>query len=237
MEYGYISDKGITRENNEDYILICEKPNLFFIADGVGGHSAGEIASETACKFLMDYLIQRADALRIEPDEVLKDALELANNHVFDISKTKSEYDGMGTTMVILYLEDDRYTIASVGDSRAYLFDGTNLLSLTKDHSLVQEMIDGGIIDQEEAKTHKYRNVITQSLGMPLKVDPYFAEGTLLEGESILLCTDGLHDYVDMQKIRELLKDYDLKEALEKAINLANASGGNDNCSMIVIKN
>ncbi len=236
MDYAYISDKGLARENNEDYILINDKLTVFLLADGMGGHSAGEIASEKACRFLMEYISSRSDRLKEDPRELLKESLEVANKHVLFLANEEPEYNGMGTTMVVLYLEGRRYIIAGVGDSRAYKYSSGELLKLTKDHSLVQEMVDDGIISSEEAKTHKLRNVITQSLGMQLEVEPCFAEGELKDEEVILLSTDGLHDYVDMEFVRKTIEANDISEVANKLIQIANEKGGNDNCSVVLVK-
>lgn len=235
MRYAYMSDKGLTRENNEDFILISENLSLFLLADGMGGHSAGEIASEEACNFIVRYVNENASELEDRVVEVLVDAIKAANTHVLNCAESKEELKGMGTTLVLLYYRDSAYTILNVGDSRAYKYVDGKLLPLSRDHSLVQEMLDDGIINETEAKNHAYRNVVTQSLGMPMKVEPQVIEGVLQEGETLLLCTDGLHDYVDMNEVAEFLSGGDLDFAVKKAIDLANKSGGNDNCSLICV--
>ncbi len=234
MKYAFMSDKGITRDNNEDFILISEKPPVFLLADGMGGHSAGEIASENACRFVMEKIYENKDKLEKDYIEIFENAIKQSNEHLLKMSEKDSELEGMGTTLVLLYLVDDKYTIFHIGDSRAYKFSGKKLIKLTKDHSLVQDMVDDGIISEKEAKNHKLRNVITRSLGAPQEVEIDFVEGNLKEGELLLLCSDGLHDYVDLNRVISLLKKHGV-DAVEHIIDLANKAGGKDNCSVICV--
>ncbi|MDO4772624.1 MAG: Stp1/IreP family PP2C-type Ser/Thr phosphatase [Bacillota bacterium] len=234
MKYTFISDKGISRDNNEDFILISEELSLFLLADGMGGHLGGEIASEQACRFIMDEVYADKKGLKENPVRVFESAVQKANAQLLEMAVVNPELEGMGTTIVILHMEEDDYTICHLGDSRAYKFDGKKLIRLTKDHSFVQQMIDDGIITEKEAKNHKYRNVITRSLGFPLEYNLEFTKGQLQEGEILLLCTDGLHDYVDLKKVEKLLKKHGI-EAIDEIAGLANEAGGKDNCSLVCV--
>ncbi len=235
MKYTFISDKGKARENNEDFILISEELSLFLLADGMGGHEAGEIASEMACRFIMDRIYADKKALVKNPKELFQDAIEDANVHLMNMAQENPTLSGMGTTLVLLYLDNNKYTICHLGDSRVYKFDGQRLSKVTKDHSLVQKMIDDKVISEDEAKTHKYRNVITRSLGSPMDYNLEFITGKLKENDILLMCSDGLHDYVDMKQVENLLKAEGI-DAIEKMVELANRLGGRDNCSIICVR-
>ncbi len=234
MKYTFISDKGISRTNNEDFILISEELSLFLLADGMGGHEAGEIASEEACRFVMQEVFEHRKKLKKKPKEIFEAAIEAANLHLLNMARENPTLDGMGTTIVLLYIDDYKYTLCHIGDSRAYKYDGKSLIKLTKDHSLVQKMIDDKVISEEEAKTHKYRNVITRSLGSPLEGKLDFVEGILKDDELILMCTDGLHDYVDLEEVKKLIEE-DGVDAINRIVHLANQAGGRDNCSVICV--
>ncbi len=234
MKYTFISDKGKSRDNNEDFILISEELSLFLLADGMGGHLAGEIASEEACRFIMEAVYSNKEELKKNPKEVFLNAIEDANAHLIKMAIDNPKLEGMGTTLVLLYILDKEYIICHIGDSRAYKYDGKKLTKLTKDHSLVQKMIDDKVISELEAKTHKYRNVITRSLGSPMEDKIEFIEGKFKDDEIILLSTDGLHDYVDITKVEDLLKEKGI-DAINYIVHLANEAGGKDNCSVICV--
>lgn len=238
MNYAFLSDKGITREKNEDFILINEDLSIFILADGMGGHSAGEVASEEACYFVMDYILERVEELDTDPINLFSEAICQANNHVWDTALDNPSLSGMGTTMVLLYIRDDEYYVANIGDSRAYMYLGGQLNQLTRDHSWVQAEIDSGRMEEEMARFHPYRNVITRCIGVERDSykPPQFVEGRFEEGMAILLCSDGLHDYVDMEQVKSYIEDYELDEVVEKAIDLANENGGRDNCSVVIVK-
>lgn len=235
MKYTFISDKGISRVNNEDFILISEELSLFLLADGMGGHLGGEIASEQACRYIMKEVYQFKEDLETEPVQVFQNAIEDANVYLLNMAKEHSELEGMGTTLVLLHIKDDTYTICHLGDSRAYKFDGKKLVKLTKDHSVVQDMIDEGLLSEAEAEHSKYKNLITRSLGFPLQDKLEFITGTLQEDDIILLCTDGLHDYVNMKKVEKLLKKHGI-DAIDELVGLANEAGGKDNCSVVCVR-
>lgn len=238
MNYAYLSDKGITRDKNEDFILINEDLSIFILADGMGGHSAGEVASEQACYFVMDYILKREEELDSDPIELFSDAICEANAYIWEKALETPSYNGMGTTMVLLYVRDGDYFLANIGDSRAYMYLGGELNPITKDHSWVQAEIDSGRIEEDKAKFHPYRNVITRCIGVEKDnyKPPQFVKGRLEEGSALLLCSDGLHDYVDMDDVKDLIENYDVDEAAQKAIDLANEKGGKDNCSVVIVK-
>lgn len=238
MNYAYLSDKGITRDKNEDFILINEDLSIFILADGMGGHSAGEVASEEACYFVMDYILKREEELDDDPIGLFSDAICEANSYIWDKAVENPIYSGMGTTMVLLYIRDGDYYVASIGDSRAYLYLGGELNAITRDHSWVQAEIDSGRIEEDKAKFHPYRNVITRCIGVEKESykPPQFVEGRLEEGSAILLCSDGLHDYVDMEVVKSYIENYDVDLVAKKAVDLANENGGKDNCSIVIVE-
>lgn len=238
MKYAYISDRGRERENNEDFVLINEELSIFILADGMGGHSAGEVASEEACYFVMDYIFKNSEMLQNEPLSLFNEAIEAANDYIWEKAKENPNYNGMGTTMVLLHVKDRDFYIANIGDSRAYKFSKGVLSQITKDHSWIQNQIDKGRINEENAKMHPYRNVITRSIGLEKAVykPPQFIEGKLEDGEIIMLCSDGLHDYVDMDVVSSYIDNYDMDEAAEMSVKLANDEGGRDNCSLVLYR-
>lgn len=238
MNYAFLSDKGITREKNEDFILINEDLAIFILADGMGGHSAGEVASEEACYFVMEYILEREEELDTDPISLFSEAISEANDYIWNKALDNPSYKGMGTTMVLLYLRDGEYYVANIGDSRAYLYLGGELNPITRDHSWVQAEIDSGRIEEATAKFHPYRNVITRCIGVEREnyKPPQFVEGRFDEGNAILLCSDGLHDYVDMDEVKTYIENCDAEEVARRAIDLANEKGGKDNCSVVIVK-
>lgn len=238
MNYAYLSDKGITRDKNEDFILINEDLSIFILADGMGGHSAGEVASEEACYFVMQYILERVEELDTDPIALFSEAISEANGHIWDMALENPSYSGMGTTMVLLYIRDGDYYVANIGDSRAYMYLGGELNPITRDHSWVQVEIDSGRIEESKARFHPYRNVITRCIGVEREnyKPPQFVEGRIEEGTAIMLCSDGLHDYVDMDVVKSYIENYEVDEAAKMAIDLANENGGKDNCSVVIVK-
>jgi len=201
--YG-ISHTG-TRENNEDNFLVMELPDahLLAVADGLGGHNAGEVASQMAVDTLRE-VFEREYGEGMDDEEVkklLEKAYRLAHERISE--NAVGEREGMGTTLVTAFVRDGKAIIANTGDSRAYLIRDGKIVARTKDHSIVQELIDKGEITPEEARKHPMRNIITKALGIDFGVD--FYEWVLDRGDAILLSSDGLHDYVDEDRIVEII--------------------------------
>lgn len=235
MIYSYMSDKGIVRDNNEDFILVDEHKSIFIIADGMGGYNAGEVASTEASTCVYKHLIQDEQIEKTEDLETLfKESFKIANQKLLDMVKEDTKLFGMGTTLLLFFVREDIYHILNLGDSRAYLVKNNKIIPITKDHSLVQEMIDDGLINENEAKSHKYRNIITQSLGMDVPINPEYLSGKLSKDEKILLCTDGLYDYVDKEDIEQIILNNSIEESIKLLIDKANENGGRDNCSVII---
>lgn len=233
------TDKGLKRETNQDGFFAAElAENIAFaiVCDGMGGANAGNIASETAIKMISDYVIHsfRVNMDNIAVGKLLKNALESANIEIYDMALKNKDLKGMGTTAVAVLLRGNQAVIAHVGDSRAYLA-GDTLIAVTRDHSIVQSLIESGKITAEDAKVHPRKNVITRALGAEESVMPEINEITLNDGESLLLCSDGLWGYAQETDILNSL-NAETTNVAEKLITLANDGGGGDNITVVVLK-
>ncbi len=243
MDISAISDVGILRKNNEDTIyftndIIGPFDNLFIIADGMGGHASGEVASRelvsTYCKYLKEN-----DMMVSDYEKILKKVLIHCNDEIYKMSTMKSELVGMGTTATILTIKNGIGVIAHVGDSRLYVIKNNELYQKTIDHTYVYELFKKGKIKEEELKTHPNRNLITRAVGIgkTVKVDKLSID--LSEVEYILLCSDGLNSMLTDEEIKDTIinnRELELSEVSQKLVNKANEEGGNDNISVILIK-
>lgn len=239
--YG-VSDVGLSRDHNEDSISWDIDLGLIMLADGMGGHNAGEIASELAVTAIRDALLdvltpEILDTKLIKCDDALREAVIYANEEIHEQANRRIECAGMGTTVVITLFHDDKVTYAHVGDSRIYRYRNGEFKQLTQDHSLVQEMIDNGYLSQEEAMVSSSRNLITRALGIAPDVEVDI-NTELLDGDDIyLLCSDGLSDLLSEQDMTRILteKRDNLGDAAQQLVDLANEHGGTDNISVILI--
>jgi protein phosphatase len=228
VDYAARTDVGKTREHNEDSFCVNADLGLYVVADGMGGHASGEVASEIAVRTIEQ---------RIKQGCGLVEAIENAHTAIVDGVKEGLGKHGMGTTVVAIQLAGDRYKLAWVGDSRAYLWDG-ELSQISKDHSMVQMLIDSGQITRAEARNHPRKNVIYQNLGAA-EVEGHqvsVEQDVLYKDQKIILCSDGLSDEVDDAQISEIMSLADnVEDAAEKLVTAALDNGGNDNVSVIVI--
>lgn len=236
------TDVGQLREHNEDFIGWDAHLGLILLADGMGGHNAGEVASELAVSSIRDALQDvlgpdMASSNMIDFNDAIREAIVYANDEIIRMANERLECAGMGTTIVVTLFHGDRVIIANVGDSRMYRLRDKALSQLTTDHSLVQEMLDNGYISEEEAQLSASRNLITRALGIADQVDVDVAQDTAQNGDTYLLCSDGLTDLVTDQEILQLLllSNDDLKTGCKQLIALANEKGGKDNISVILI--
>lgn len=230
-----VSDKGSKRESNQDSYLVNESLGLFVVADGMGGHSGGEVASSLAVQTL-ETEIKVMKTANLSVKELIQKVYERASIRIFDKAAIESpELMGMGTTMVSCYVADGRMYIGNVGDSRCYLFDKNNLWQLTEDHSLLNEQIRSGILKPENAGSFTGRNVITRSVGYERVVYPDVIEREVRAGETYLLCSDGLSGLVPDPKILDCFKTKSLNEVALALVNLALAHGGDDNVTVLVL--
>ncbi len=233
-----ITDIGKRRKLNQDYVFstvesVGNLENLFLVADGMGGHNAGDYASRMAVETVVKAV---ADSRSESPRGILKEAIVIANKEVFQKSKDGEELEGMGTTLVAASFKEDTVTIANVGDSRFYLADGTDLIQITKDHSWVEEMVERGGLEREQAKHHPDKNIITRAVGTDAEVKIDFFEKKVKKGQTFLMCTDGLTNMLEDEEILKILSE---EEALEikskKLVDIANQKGGIDNISVMLI--
>jgi protein phosphatase len=240
--YG-ISDIGLVRKNNEDVWTSQELPYPFFVlADGMGGHKAGEIAAKVAvdelCKKLKELLSDVEESL--SPEEIslgLQAAILSANEHVFKLSVEQPECAGMGTTLSCFLIYQDTLLFGHVGDSRIYRFRKGTLKQISHDHSLRQELLLKGSLDITQAASYPYKNVITRAIGTHATVEPDIGILTIMPGDIYFLCSDGLSDTTSEGEIRSLIaKAETIKEASDSLIATAKAHGGHDNITVVMVE-
>ncbi len=231
------TDVGVVRSGNEDTYLMASDRGFFVVADGMGGHAAGEVASEMASRLVAE---EFRPARGMSDDELMAQmvaAIRSANGAIFRRTALEEDKRGMGTTVTALALLPRRYLIGQVGDSRAYLLRGGVLTQITKDHSYVQEQVDAGRLTPVEARVHPYANVITRCVGSNGDVVPDLYVGTLEPDDLILLASDGLTGMLDDEDLREILMaDLDLEQMIDRLIADANHRGGLDNITTILVK-
>jgi serine/threonine protein phosphatase PrpC len=249
---GAVSDKGRVRSNNEDYLLVDGKNNVFIIADGMGGHRSGEVASKMACDIIAKNLSQAlgqkeegggdkvvfgsSNPALSEIANYAVSSIKIANEVIYEASLNYSQNKGMGTTLVLTIYLNNSYIIGWVGDSRAYLVRQGQLSQLTRDHSVVQEQIDKGLITPQQAETSDYKNVLTRALGTDSNVEPGVLESEACSGDYLLLCTDGLTKMLsDEQILAPFTAGGEPQEIADKLTSRANDAGGRDNVSVIVL--
>lgn len=233
-----LTDIGMRREMNQDYFYSSEEPvgslpNLFVVADGMGGHNAGEFASRYAVETMVNTAknTEKTDTIGI-----LTECVSNANASLWAYAGTHDEMRGMGTTLVAAVLDGRRLVTVNVGDSRLYVI-GDGIRQITEDHSLVQEMVRMGEMDRESARTHPDRNIITRAVGADRKVQTDVFETVLEPGDRILLCSDGLTNMVEDQRILQVMNgEGDLTSKTESLVELANRNGGKDNITVITIE-
>ena len=239
MKIYSITDPGRVRSSNQDAFFAGELiPDAAFaiVCDGMGGANAGNVASETAVKVITDYILRsyRAKMDSFDIEKMLKNAIVSANMDVYDMSLKDASLSGMGTTVVAALIHNDEVVIAHVGDSRAYVVDDS-LQQLTRDHSVVQSLVESGKITPEDAKVHPRKNVITRALGAEENVVVDSMQLVLKEGQTLLLCTDGLTGYAESDEIFNIFKTTDAELVPEKLVELAINGGGGDNITAVTL--
>lgn len=233
-----LTDVGRQRKLNQDYVFTSEMPvgnlpNLFIVADGMGGHRAGDFASKYAVETVINEV---AVAEEKDPVELLRSAMSRANERVHQKASLEEKYYGMGTTMVACVIEDDKLLAANVGDSRLYVMN-KEIEQITRDHSLVEEMVQMGGIDRASARSHPDKNLITRAIGVQETIEIDFFQVELKEGDIILMCSDGLTNMLEDEDIRMILAGQrDIVEKAEELVKAANENGGMDNIAVILIK-
>ena len=238
-EFAAATDTGRVRSHNEDAVAILPGCGLAVLADGMGGYAAGEVASDIAVSVIRDVVEQRFLRGPVTVDtlwEVLVDAALEANEAILAAAVDEPSLRGMGATLVAGLFGEDRVAIAHAGDARAYRLRDGMLTALTKDHSVVQEKIDAGLLSVEEARHSKIRNLVTRALGVDVELTVEAHEHRVEEGDLYLFCSDGLHDMLGDDEIAELLaSDVSLEELCRGLICAANEAGGADNVSVVLV--
>lgn len=233
-----ITDIGRKRQLNQDFIYLSETPvgnlpNLFIVADGMGGHKAGDYASRYAVETAVEAI---GASFEKNPVRILGGAIERANTLIRQRARENIAYSGMGTTMVAATCMGRYLEVANVGDSRLYVIND-KIEQITRDHSLVEEMVRMGGIDKASAKNHPDKNIITRAIGARNYIEPDFFNVELQAGDIVLLCSDGLTNMVDDEVIHQILtEDGSIRDRVEKLVETANQNGGKDNISVIVIE-
>ena len=247
MIYNCDSHVGKVRKNNEDYCMgeIIQTEDdcigIFALADGMGGHKKGEVASKIAVDSIIDFLkenILKSCGIKMDYlDDVIKQGYNYANQKIFDKVLEDSSCEGMGTTLVVAVIYKDDMIMANVGDSRGYLLHNDEFRRITRDHSVVEELVNANLITEEEARVHPRRNQITRAMGAEEIIIVDIFRKKIEKGDMILLATDGLTGCVEDEDIKNIIKqDKDIKEICEDLINQSNDNSGKDNISVILSK-
>jgi len=244
-----MTDVGVKRTNNEDNYLINDELNLFVVCDGMGGHAGGEFASAIAVNTVEEVLT----SIEIRPDaenfsvedganpvevarEKLRYAIRLAGKRIYQRALEDTEYKGMGTTCLVLIVDNGNAFIAHVGDSRGNLVRDGKIEQITEDHSLVNERVRAGLITEDEAKTHKLKNIITRSLGFMEDVEIDLSVHAVRRDDFFVLCSDGLSNFMETEEIGECVLSYGPQDAARKMIETACERGGDDNVTVVVAR-
>lgn len=236
------TDIGNIRLVNEDRAVVWRVPDgwsVAVIADGMGGHQAGDIASQMAVDAIQRELKHLTPSMSVEEcKQALSRAIEIANENIYEFALGRENYHGMGTTVVTVIAGSEQAIVGHIGDSRAYLIDDASIIQLTEDHSLVNELVKNGHITAEEAHHHPRRNVIIRALGTDPTVKADIRVVPWKAGDKLLLCSDGLHDLVDDGSIHEIVRvEQDLDRLSVRLVHSALDAGGDDNITVIVIRN
>lgn len=234
------TDIGIMRDNNQDSYTMCELENgavLAVVCDGMGGAAEGALASSEAVKVIKERITERYhDSMSdISVKSLLVSAVESANKHIYDLSLTDEKYEGMGTTVVVALAAGTYVYIVHAGDSRAYRITGGEIAQLTRDHSVVQRMLENGEITADEVADHPSKHIITRALGVDNEIRTDFCQENFDDGDVIILCSDGLSNFVSDDDILRFSQDGNFYGFADKLVNLANKNGGADNITVVAV--
>lgn len=232
---GFFTDNGNVRELNEDYLAYCIEDtfSLYIVADGMGGHNAGEVASKMAAEGIMNYVKEKIG--KVSVDNILEEAISSVNLDIYKLATSEKGYGGMGTTLTAAFIYGEKIQIANVGDSCCFGLNSERIDKLTRDHSLVQELLDSGCITEEEAKNHPRKNIITRALGTNNRVNVDIIKMDKKEYNLFLLCTDGFINDLETHEIwNEIIYSNDLNKSCEKLVNVVKQRGGRDNITVLV---
>ncbi|MEI8155499.1 MAG: Stp1/IreP family PP2C-type Ser/Thr phosphatase [Burkholderiales bacterium] len=237
-----LTDPGRARDNNEDSVAFDEPTLTAVLADGMGGYNAGEIASGMATAFIKSelsrWLTEAGDGAKArEVRRAMEICVDNANRSIFNSANSNAHYAGMGTTLVVGVFRDDKLVLGHIGDSRCYRLRGGVMDQITKDHSLLQEQMDAGLITAEQAATSSIKNLVTRALGVDELVQLEVNEYSVQAGDIYLMCSDGLSDMVDANAIGQIVATEEgLEQKAKQLIDLANGNGGRDNISVLMIE-
>ena len=249
LTFQAVTDVGRKRKGNEDSHFVNPEQNLFVVADGMGGHAAGEVASKIAVDAINEFICLTGgdkditwpfgldESISYDGNR-LKAAVRYANRKVLDATREKSEYEGMATTVAAVLMDGPTANLAHVGDSRVYLVQGTSLTQLTHDHSWINEQIQSGLISADQARTHPLRNVVTRALGGKADCQVEMQVHKMEPGDILLLCSDGLTTMMPDEEIVRVVQgaDGDLSSAAQSLVSAANERGGEDNITVLLIR-
>ena len=249
ITYQAITDVGRKRKGNEDSLFLNPDQNLFVVADGMGGHAAGEVASKIAVDAINEFVCLTSGDQEITwpfgldenmsyDGNRLKTAVRFANRKVLEATKQKTEYEGMATTVAAALVDGETVNLAHVGDSRVYQFRDSTLTQLTSDHSWVNEQIQSGVISADQARSHPLRNVVTRALGGKADLLVDMQVQTMRSGDILLLCSDGLTTMIPDDEIARVIGEHeaDIEQAANALVDAANARGGEDNITVMLLK-
>ena len=235
------SDIGRKRKSNQDSICVDHKHNFFAVADGMGGHNGGDIASQTSVKVMPDFIDKNP---QLEAAALMKNVICEINSTILKVAEEKPELHGMGTTVAAIYFNGPNLIVGNVGDSRVYLVNNQNIYQLTRDHSFVQEKLNMGIYTREEAVKDPQKNVLVRSVGFEPEVVPDVFNYRICKNDIFMICSDGLHGKVSDGDILHIIKNFlkdpgacslaDIEQTVQELIRQANENGGQDNISVII---
>jgi len=232
---GLVSDVGLKRTLNEDFASYLEKDEfkIYVVADGMGGHNAGEVASEMAAKKIVDYIDEKFSSTNVE--NLIVEAIEKVNKDIFDFSNTNEKLSGMGTTVTACFMTREFIHVANVGDSCCFGIRDNQIRKITKDHSLVQELVDIGSISEKEAENHPKKNIITRALGTSGSVSVDVFELKNSEYDLFILCSDGLTNELSKEEILQVvIEEEDYLSMANRLVSLAKEKGGRDNITVLL---
>ena len=242
LQMAGLTDPGRVRNKNEDSIAQIPEAGLVVVADGMGGHQAGEVASKLAVdvitRHILGTLAEASAGNGAFESKMIGDALQLANRAIYELARQQPEYAGMGSTVVVTVFHGGKLWVGHVGDSRLYRFRDGLLEQVTLDHSVVQELVSRGLVTAEEARLSVNKNLVTRALGVDAAVVPDVGEQALNDEDIYLLCSDGLNDVLADGDIEMMLIEYgrNLEAAARRMVDIANERGGPDNISVILVR-
>jgi len=248
LDIASATDPGMVRSHNEDSVAADAANGLLVLADGMGGYNAGEVASGMATTVIiteMQQVLAKAQPYEIDPKtrqqigvRMVREQVLKANTSIYQAAQSQPQYAGMGTTLVVCLFYDNKVLVAHLGDSRLYLLRDGKFKQVTRDHSLLQEQIDSGLISPAQAKNAQHKNLVTKALGIDPSVEPEIHEYPVKAGDIYLLCSDGLCDMVDDEDIGMAVQTFaaNLEMAATHLVQMANDNGGRDNVSVILVR-